>query len=75
VIKSRAITRLNRKADSPNSNANKNLAERGGLQPVLLRRRRESGSVGMPLVFNAASRLEAIARVQAGSNDPQIVRN
>jgi hypothetical protein len=33
VIKSRAITRLNRKADSPNSNASKNMAEREGFEP------------------------------------------
>jgi hypothetical protein len=32
-------------------------------------------SVGMSLVFNATSRLEEIASVYAGSNDPQISRN
>jgi hypothetical protein len=51
------------------------LAERGGLQPLLLRGRGRLVSVGMSLVFNAAFQLGGIGSVYEGSNDPQIGQN
>jgi len=48
---------------------------KGGLQPLLLKGEVRVGglvSVGMSLVFNAAFRLDGIASVYAGPNDPQI---
>jgi len=45
------------------------------LEPLLLRGRRGSVSVGLSLVFNAAFRLDGIASVYARPNDPQIARN
>lgn len=47
----------------------------GGLYPLLLRGRRGLVSVGMSLVFNVSIRLDGIASVYAGPNDPQIAGN
>jgi hypothetical protein len=47
------------------------VAERGIVSVVVEKEVR----VGMSLVFNAASRLEEIANVYAGPNDPQIGQN